>query len=143
MNRFMKLAAAGGLLLTVSATPAQAACSNVYGGSSFGTCASADISTFYDAALNLTRVTVNFGNWGDLGEIFTAFGLHSFASGTTLYGTGNFAKSASLTSWELATSGAGLGDIPTLRYIANPNGVGGGLGNGQSGWFSFDLSGTP
>jgi hypothetical protein len=141
MNRFLRLAAAGGLLLTVSATPAKAACSYVYGGSSFGTCADVSVSTFFDA-LGFTRVTVNFGNWGDLGEVFTAFGLHSLPSGTTLYGTGNFAKSASISTWGLVTSGGGLGDIPTLRYIANTNGVGGGLDNGETGWFSFDIAGN-
>ena len=134
--RLLRAAAAGGLLLAISAVPAHAYNYAGCGGSSFSTCATASITATFDGTKS--TVVISVMNTGTLGEIFTAIGVQALPAGTTLFNGGNFVGPA---NWSIATTGAGMGNLTNVKFIGNTNGVGSGIANGGSIQFSFDITG--
>jgi hypothetical protein len=135
--RLLRAAAAGGLLLAISAVPAHAYNYAGCGGSSFSTCATANISATWDGTKTTVQVIVM--NTGYLGEIFTGIGIQGMPKGTDLFGNGNFTGPA---NWAIYTNGAGLGNLANNKFIGSTNGVGSGIHNGNSITFSFELAGN-
>ncbi|HET6681016.1 MAG TPA: PEP-CTERM sorting domain-containing protein [Gemmatimonadaceae bacterium] len=134
--RLLRVAAAGGLLLAISAVPAHAYNYAGCGGSSFSTCATASITATWDGTKTTVQVIVM--NTGTFGDIFTAIGIQGLPTGTSLYGNGNFVGP---TNWAIGTTGGALGNLVNAKFIGSTNGIGSGIQNGGMITFSFDLAG--